>query len=125
MTTSFSHMLIILGCVVLNTIAQLSLKMGMKQIGHFEFSVGNLVPVSLKIAGNPFIFGGVVSFAFSLALWVLALSRVDVSYAYPMTSLGYITTALAGFWILQEPLTPTRMLGIAVILLGVYLVSRS
>lgn len=125
MTAPLSHILIILACVVLNTIAQLTLKMGMTQIGPFEFTLSNVLPVSLRIIGNFYIFVGVGSFVFSLALWLLALSRIDVSCAYPLTSLGYITTALAGFWLLQEPITPMRILGILVILLGVYLVTRS
>lgn len=125
MTAPLSHILIILACVALNTVAQLTLKMGMKQIGPFEFTLSNVLPVSLRVIGNPYIFAGVGSFVLSLALWLLALSRVDVSYAYPLTSLGYITTAFAGFWLLQEPMTPARILGIAIILLGVYLVSRS
>jgi len=116
---------LILGCVALNTIAQLALKFGMRNIGRFEFSWNSMIPVGLKLMKNPYIFTGLGCYVLSVAFWMMALSRVDVSYAYPLTSLGYIFTAVAGFYLLQEDLSLTRIIGIIVILIGVVLVSRS
>ena len=55
----------------------------------------------------------------------MALSRVEVSFAYPILSVGYIVVAIAGYFLLDESLGWSRILGIFVIILGVYLVSRS
>ncbi len=116
---------LILFGVLLNATAQLCLKQGMRQIGHFAFSLENLLPIGLKAALNPFIFSGLLCYVVSVVVWLLALSRVDVSYAYPLLSVGYIVTAFAGQLFFQEALGPTRWAGIIVICLGVYLITRS
>jgi multidrug transporter EmrE-like cation transporter len=116
--------LILLG-VLLNATAQLCLKQGMRQVGHFAFTLENLAPIGFKVGFNPFVFAGLVCYVVSVAVWLLALSRVDVSYAYPLLSVGYIVTAFAGQYFFGEALGPTRWAGIIVICLGVYLITRS
>lgn len=115
---------LILSGIVLNVIAQVVLKFGMNRVGFFDFTWGNFMPVTLQIARNPFILGGVFCYVFSMGIWLMVLSRLDVSQAYPLTSIGYILTAFVGFWFLDESLTPLRLLGIVIIMVGVYLVSR-
>jgi len=61
----------------------------------------------------------------SVVFWILALSRVDVSIAYPMLSIGYIVTAMAGWLLFAESLSVTRVAGIFIIIAGVWLVARS
>ncbi len=116
--------LILLG-VLLNATAQLCLKQGMRQVGHFAFSLSNLAPIGFKVALNPFVFAGLVCYVVSVVVWLLALSRVEVSYAYPLLSVGYIVTAFAGQLFFGEALGPMRWAGILVICLGVYFVTRS
>ena len=116
---------LILFGVLLNTCAQLMLKAGMTQIGHFEFSAANLVPIGLKVMGNPPIITGLFMYVLSVGVWLLVLSRVQVSLAYPMLSIGYIVNALAANYFFGEPLTSIRMLGIFIIISGVYLVAQS
>lgn len=116
--------LILLG-VLLNAGAQLLLKAGMTQIGHFEFSLSNAWPIGLKVAGNPPIISGLFLYVLSVAVWLLVLSRVQVSYAYPMLSIGYIVNAVAAYYLFGEPLTSLRVLGIFIIMAGVYLVART
>lgn len=116
--------LILLG-VLLNAAAQLMLKAGMNQIGHFEFSLANAIPIGLKVMMNVPIIGGLVMYVISVGVWLLVLSRVQVSYAYPMLSIGYIVNALAAYYFFGEPLTSVRVLGIFIIILGVYLVAQS
>jgi multidrug transporter EmrE-like cation transporter len=60
----------------------------------------------------------------SVVIWIGALSRTPVSVAYPMLSIGYIVNALAAWYLFSEVLTPTRIAGIAVIIVGVVLVTR-
>ncbi len=117
-------MLILLG-VLLNAAAQLLLKSGMNQIGHFDFSMNNLVPIGFKVMGNAPIISGLTMYVFSVVVWLLVLSRVQVSYAYPMLSIGYVVNALAAYYLFDEPLSSMRVLGIFVIIAGVYLVAKS
>lgn len=116
--------LIMLG-VMLNAAAQLLLKEGMRRIGHFEFVLANLMPIALQVAGNIFIIGGLLCYVVSVAVWLLVLSRVEVSFAYPLLSVGYIVNAVAGYYLFQENLSITRITGILIICVGVYFVTKS
>jgi len=117
-------MLILLG-VMLNAAAQLLLKAGMTEIGHFEFSLANVIPVGFKVAGNIPILSGLAAYVLSVAVWLLVLSRVQVSYAYPMLSIGYVVNAIAAYFLFGEALSIARVTGIFIIIAGVYLVSQS
>tara|TARA_R110002095_G_scaffold181205_2_gene158545 strand:+ start:467 stop:847 length:381 start_codon:yes stop_codon:yes gene_type:complete len=125
MSAGLTYLPLILFAVLLNTAAQIVLKMGMKSIGHFDFASHNIVPIFFKMAQNPYILGGIFLYVFSLVAWLLTLSRVEVSFAYPLTSLGYVFTALVGYYVLQENMGLMRIAGILVIMIGVYLVTRS
>ena len=116
---------LIMAGVLLNAAAQLLLKAGTNAVGHFEFSVGNLVPVGMKLGLEPHILGGVACYVVSLVVWIMGLSRVPVSIAYPMLSIGYVVNALAAWYLFGESLTAQKIVGIAFIVAGVFLVTRS
>jgi len=116
--------LILLG-VLLNACAQLALKQGMRAIGPFAFNLESLIPIGGKVAFNSFVLAGFVCYLVSVVVWLLVLSRVEVSYAYPLLSVGYIVTAFAGRVLFGESLGIVRWAGIVVICLGVYLITRS
>lgn len=111
--------------VIINTAAQLLLKLGMDRIGHFSISWHQLPNLLWQVCLNPYIVLGMFCYVASVGSWLIVLSRSDVSYAYPMVSLGYILTAIAGYYFFQEALSLSRIAGILVIMLGVYLITRS
>ena len=74
---------------------------------------------------EPHILGGLTCYVISVVVWILALSRVQVSIAYPMLSLGYVVTAFIAWAFMGEAVSAMRMSGIAVIIVGVFLVARS
>ncbi|MCJ7838421.1 MAG: EamA family transporter [Burkholderiales bacterium] len=119
-----SFSLLMLG-VFLNATAQLLLKAGTNAIGQFEFSAGNIVPVGMRLALEPHILGGLACYVISVIVWILGLSRVEVSIAYPLLSVGYVLNALAAWYLFGEAVTLTRLAGIGVIIVGVYIVARS
>ncbi|MDE1942205.1 MAG: EamA family transporter [Betaproteobacteria bacterium] len=116
---------LILTGVLLNAAAQLLLKAGTNAIGHFEFQWRNLVPIGWQVATEPHILGGLACYAISVVVWIMALSRVPVSMAYPMLSIGYVVNAVAAYWLLGESLPAVRVAGIFVVILGVFLIARS
>lgn len=116
---------LVLAGVLLNAAAQLLLKAGTNAVGHFEFSAANIVPVGLRLALEPFILSGVACYVVSLVVWIMALSRVEVSIAYPMLSIGYVINAVAAWYLFGESLTALRLTGIGFIVVGVFLVARS
>jgi len=122
--SALSFALVLFG-VLLNAAAQLLLKAGTNAIGHFEFNVANALPIGLKVAAQPFILGGLACYAVSVVVWILALSRVEVSVAYPMLSIGYVVNAVAAYLLFGEAVTVQRLVGIGIIVVGVYIVARS
>ena len=104
----------ILLAVVLGTVGQISLKAGT-----------NATPVGFGLVLEPRILAGVACYVAGLVVWILALSKTPVSIAYPMVSLGFALNAALAWWLLGEAVTPMRMAGIGVIIVGVVLVARS
>jgi multidrug transporter EmrE-like cation transporter len=120
--TSFS---LILTGVLLNAAAQLLLKAGVTRVGEFQFSIDNAIPMGFKLLTQLPIIGGLACYGISVVVWIMALSRVPVSVAYPMLSIGYIVNAFAAYWLFGESLNAQKLIGIGVIVVGVYLVARS
>ena len=116
---------LVVAAILLGTGAQLLLKAGTNAVGTFAFTFENAVPVGIKLALEPRILAGTGCYAISLIIWIMALSRTPVSVAYPMVSVGFALNAVLARWLLGEALTPMRMAGIGVIIVGVFLVARS
>ena len=119
-----SFVLVLTG-VLLNACAQLLLKAGTNAVGHFEFSGREIISVAPKLLFEPHIMGGLACYAISVVVWIGALSRTPVSIAYPMLSIGYIVNAVAAWYLFSEALTPARIVGITLIIIGVILISRT
>jgi len=100
--------------VLLNAGAQLLLKAGT-----------NARPLGLALAIEPHILAGLACYVVSVVVWVIGLSKVPVSIAYPMLSIGYVVNAIAAYYLLGEQVTPLRFAGIGVIIVGVFIVARS
>ena len=119
-----SDLAIVLTGVLLNAVAQLLLKSGagaVGPIGGWAALRGALPTLAL----HPGVLGGLVCYAVSVVVWIVALSRVDVSVAYPLLSVGYVVNALLAMWLFGEAVSLQRWLGIGIILVGVTLVARS
>lgn len=111
--------------VALNAAAQLFLRQGMLTIGSFGLGGRDLLAVLPRIALNPWVLAGLASYVVSVGLWLIVLSRVEVSVAYPMVSVGYILTLILARLFFHEAVTPMRAVGVLVIMVGVFLVARS
>ncbi|HWU84275.1 MAG TPA: 4-amino-4-deoxy-L-arabinose transferase, partial [Rhodocyclaceae bacterium] len=96
---------LILSGVLLNACAQLLLKAGTNAVGQFAFVTGNIVPIALRFLLQPYFLGGLVCYVVSLVVWIMALSRVPVSIAYPMLSIGYVINAFIAHYWFGEPLS--------------------
>jgi multidrug transporter EmrE-like cation transporter len=122
--TALTFSLLMTG-VLLNAAAQLLLKAGTNRIGEFAFALDNVLPIGARLASNPFILGGLACYVVSVFVWIMGLSRVPVSVAYPMLSVGYIVNAVAAWMLFGESLTAQKLVGIGFIVVGVFLVARS
>jgi drug/metabolite transporter (DMT)-like permease len=111
--------------VVLNAAAQLLLKAGTNVLGVITLTRANWAGELGRMSVEPHFLGGAACYGISLIVWIIGLSRVPVSIAYPMLSLGYVINAIAAHYLLGESVSITRWLGIGFIVLGVGLVARS
>ncbi|GIK85608.1 MAG: hypothetical protein BroJett026_10890 [Betaproteobacteria bacterium] len=111
--------------VVMNTAAQLLLKAGTNALGVLSLARGEWPQTLARIATQPHFIGGVAIYVVSLVVWIVGLSRVPVSIAFPLLSLGYVLNAFAAHWLFGESLSASRWLGIGFIVLGVWLVARA
>ena len=111
--------------VVLNALGQFLLKAGTNAVGPFAFVTENIAPVAARLAFEPHILAGIACYGVSLVVWIMGLSRIEVSIAYPMLSLGYVLNAAAAWYFFGESVGPMRIAGIAFIMVGVGLIARS
>jgi drug/metabolite transporter (DMT)-like permease len=115
----------ILISVVASIIGQLLLKVGMNKIGSITLNASQFLSTSWKMATNPYVFIGLVIYLAGTVFWLAALSRVDLSYAYPFASLSYVVMLVASWMMFDEKITLGRLLGTLVIGIGVFLISRN
>jgi drug/metabolite transporter (DMT)-like permease len=115
----------ILTGICLNALAQLLLKAGTNAVGAIHLTAENWFSTGLKLATQLPILGGLTCYVISVVVWIIGLSRVDVTIAYPMLSLGYIINAVGAWYFLGETVSAQRLLAIAIIIVGVALLTRS
>jgi multidrug transporter EmrE-like cation transporter len=111
--------------ILLNACAQLFLKAGTLRLGEVSLAPSTLITTLGHLATNLPIIAGLCLYGLSVITWIAGLSRVDVSVAYPLLSLGYVVNAIAAYFLFGEALTPQRLIAIGIILLGVYILARS
>lgn len=105
--------------IALSAIAQYFFKVGVDRI---KLSESNIVIAALK---NCYIIGGLACYGISVIFWFYVISQMELSKAYPLVSLGYVFTALLGYFFLNENINAFRLIGIGLIIAGVIFISRS
>jgi drug/metabolite transporter (DMT)-like permease len=116
----FKVFLTLLFAICLTVAGELLLKAGLNHIGEFNFQWDVLRRTFTDwriLAGFLLIFAGAI-------FWLVVISRVDLSVAYPMLGLSYVITVFASWQLLDEPLNWQKVVGSFVICAGVALVSQ-
>jgi multidrug transporter EmrE-like cation transporter len=116
---------LILVSVTLAAIAQVTLKAGMNHVTDANGGQLALSGDSLKqIASQVWVWAGLIIFAFSAVLWLFALSRADLSFAYPFAALGYVIIVIASILFLGEHVQPITWVGVVLIISGIVLIAQ-
>jgi multidrug transporter EmrE-like cation transporter len=115
---------LILAGVLLNAGAQLLMRKGMLDIGTISINSSFKAVVPRMIA-NGYLWLSITCYGCSAVLWMVILSRVEVSFAYGFLSLGFVVVTLMGYFVFHESITRIRIVGIAFICIGILLISRS
>jgi uncharacterized membrane protein len=117
--------LLVLISVAAMTAAQLLLKKGLLVVGHFPQRPAEMVDFFFKAYTNPYIITAVIMTILTALAWLAAVSKAELSHIYPFMALSYVLVALFSWLIFKEDVSLLRWSGIAVICLGVLLISRS
>ncbi len=111
--------------VLLNAFAQLWLKAATRVSGPLIASDGGTMDRALRLVVVPSLWYALIAYGLSVVVWVVGLSRVPVSQAYPLLSLGYVLNIGLAWWLFGEVPNAQRVIGVGVIIAGVVLVARS
>jgi len=107
--------------IVLDTVIQISWKMAVEGVS----AKCSLVDTALIAIRNPYFYLAMTAFVAQLFNWLRVLAEADLSFAQPFTALSYITVLGISTYSLHERITPTRLIGVALIFAGVYFISRT
>ena len=119
---------LILISVALAAVAQLTLKHGVNQVtdqGTVPFSLAQPFDILKRVVTNWSILAGLTIFVLSAAVWLVVLSRVSLSFAYPFASLTYVLILVFDRFVLDQPISGLRYAGVALIIVGLVLISRT
>lgn len=118
-------LILIFTSVLLGALGQVSMKKGMMYLGSISLKFSTLFPSLARMLTSPFVLLGIFLYAVSTIFWLTVLSRVDLSYAYPMISISYVLVLILSWVFFNERLAFMRILGILLICGGVFVISRS
>ena len=111
--------------VLLNALAQLALKAATRVSGPLVAGTAGVWQRAIELLAVPSLWFALCAYGLSVIVWLVGLSRVPVSQAYPLLSLGYVINVGLAWWLLGEVPNVQRVAGIGVIVLGVVVVARS
>jgi len=111
--------------VLLGVVGQLLLKRGMTALGPITLRQSNIFSTIFTVFSQPIVILGASIYLIGSFFWLVSLSKVDLSYAYPFVSLSYVLILISSWLLLNEQISPLRVAGVVVICLGVFLISRS
>ncbi len=112
--------------IVFAAAGQLLFKLGMDQVTSVSVSAaGTQQPLLFKALMTPAVIAGLISYAIGTLGWLVALSRFQLSFVYPMLALMQIIIPVGARVIFHEDISPARWIGIVVVAVGVAIVAQS
>ena len=113
--------IVLLVSILMATLAQFLFKLGVTAIDTDGKSIGQIIIAGIT---NIYVWGGVLGYAINLSLWLYVLAHIELSKAYPMTSLAYIFTLFLGLFFFNEQITAVKIFGIFFVIVGVVFLTR-
>jgi multidrug transporter EmrE-like cation transporter len=111
----------LLSAVALGVAGQMVMKTGMTQVG--ALSALNFSAL-LRMFSNVYVVLGIFCYALSSIVYLMALSKLPLSFAYPMVGLGYVIVVILSWLVLKEPVSVARWIGVLLICGGAFLIGR-
>lgn len=109
----------------MSSMAHIFLKKGMITHSLYTIKPDGIIGLVWVVGTNPWVMGGMFLHVGALIVWLWALSKVDISFAYPFLALGYVlVSGIAWLW-LGEELSQMKLLGMAIIVIGILVLARA
>ncbi|OWT74939.1 MULTISPECIES: EamA family transporter [unclassified Achromobacter] len=114
----------ILGTIIFTVYGQFALKIRIGQIGPLPATAFEKIIFLTKIIFDPIIFSGFVSAFLAALSWMAAMTKFDLSHAYPFMALNFVIVLILSGWLLNEPLSVSKIVGTTLIVIGTVVVAR-
>ena len=119
--TGFAY---VLGSVLCTVYGQIIVKWQVSKAGALPASLAERIPFLLGLIFNPWILSGILAGFFALVCWLAAMTKFELSYAYPFMSLAFVFVLVLSAVLFHEPLTVAKILGVLLIIAGIVVGSR-
>ena len=114
----------VLGCVLFTVYGQIVVKWQVAKAGALPAALSEQLPFLFNLFFNPWILSGILAGFLALICWLAALTKFDLSYAYPFMSLAFVFVLVLSTVLFHEPLSVAKVLGLALIITGIIVGSR-
>lgn len=114
----------VLGSILFTVYGQVIVKWQVGKAGALPVSFSERIPFFLNLIFNPWILSGILAGFFALLCWLAAMTKFDLSYAYPFMSLAFVLVLILSALLFHEPLTTAKILGVLLIIAGIIVGSR-
>ncbi|MDP3995692.1 MAG: SMR family transporter [bacterium] len=117
--------LLMLITILTTVLAQICFKRGMIDFGSLDFSLPNVIFLVPRIFQNLWLLIGIFLFGVSFLFWLFIISKLQINIAYPVvlsTEVALVT--VISYFLFKEYLSPIQVLGIAVIVTGIFLLLK-
>jgi multidrug transporter EmrE-like cation transporter len=115
----------IFGTIVFTVYGQLILKWRISQYGELPAQLNEKLLFLAKLFLDPFLMSGLASAFIASLFWLMAMTKFDISYAYPFMSLAFVLVLIFSVYVFKEALTTYKVVGLVFIVLGIIITSRS
>lgn len=123
--TRLSDYLYIAGTIIFTVYGQLILKYRIAHFGALPSDTWDKLRFLIGLLFDPLIFSGFLAAFLASLSWMAAMTKFDLSHAYPFMSLNFVVVLLLSVWLLNEPLSFGKVAGIALIVVGTVVASRA
>lgn len=117
--------LYIFGTILFTVYGQLILKWRISHFGALPDTLQDKLYFLVKLLLDPFLLSGFASTLIAAVCWIAAMTKFDISYAYPFMSLAFVLVLVLSVWLFKEPLTLSKLIGMAFIVTGIIIGSQS
>jgi multidrug transporter EmrE-like cation transporter len=108
----------------MSSAAHIFLKKGMMTHAVNTIKTDSIIDLVWTIGTNPWVISGMILHVGALIVWLWALSKVDISFAYPFLALGYVLISTVAYFWLGEELSQMKILGMLIIIIGILFLAQ-